>query len=363
MPVSVQPFGRDHIPAVRDFNERINAQRKSYRFPESPIPQWLPYRDSLPLYQEYFVALEDAAVRGAYIVKPQAFSFHGEVTMVADYHLPISEGIVDRRYFLVGFQMITDALKRHPLLFALGIGGYGEALAQMLKALKWSLVSCPFYFKVHHPQRFFREIVFLRARRSRRMLIDALALSGAGWFGLKTWHALKRLTQPIPAHLTSDEVESFSGWTDDVWLRAKDGYAMIAVRNAAVLNALYPRSNHRFTRIKVLLQGEVIGWAVILNTKMTKHKYFGNMQVGSIVDCLAIPGQERHVIAMATRHLERLGADISYHQPAPWVLVQRLRQQRLPTGSIKFPLRSIATAGRKAAPLQCRNRRRTHNTR
>jgi hypothetical protein len=137
--IVVKPFTDEHIPAVRELNKRIQAGGLSSRFPDSPIPQWLPYRDSSPVYQEYFVALEGETVRGAYILKPQAFFCNGELTMIADYQLPISEGIVDRRYAPVGLLLLTDALKRQPLLFALGMGGYQEKLVQMLKTMKWSL--------------------------------------------------------------------------------------------------------------------------------------------------------------------------------------------------------------------------------
>ncbi len=311
MPIVVKPFTDEHIPAVREFNKRIEAGEISYRFPESPIPRWLPYQDSSPVYQEYFVALEGETVRGAYIVKPQAFSCNGELTMIADYELPISEGIVDSRYALVGLLILIDALKRQPLLFALGMGSYQEEIARMLKTMKWSLVSCPFYFKVNHPFRFLREIVFLRhKRRAIRMMLDALAFSGLGWMVIKSLQSVKRLTRRAAVGLTCEEVPTFSSWADEIWKRSKARYAMIAVRDAVVLNTLYPSGNERFRRIKVLRQGEVIGWAVALTTKMAKHKHFGDMQVGSVVDCLALPGEEHPVIATVTRHLEGLGVDI-----------------------------------------------------
>lgn len=310
MSIVVRPFTDDHIPAVREFNKRIEAGGSSFRFPESPLPQRPPRQDPIPLCQQYFLALERNTVRGAYILKPQAFAFNNEVTRIADYRLPISEGIVDSRYAIVGLLMLKDALKRQPLLFALGMGGFENALPRMLQMMKWSMVSCPFYCKVNYPFRFLREIAFLRRKRPRRIILDGLAFSGLGWMAIKSLQALKGLTWGAGADLTSEEVGSFSSWADEIWRRAKDVYALIAVRDTAILNTLYPSDNERFRRIKVLRRDEVIGWAVVLNTRMKENNYFGDMQVGSVVDCLAVPGEEHQVVAMASRHLERHGVDI-----------------------------------------------------
>jgi hypothetical protein len=310
---SIEPFTDDHIPAVLEFNKRIAAGGIPYRFPESPVPQWLPRRDSIPIHQEYFVALEGNKVCGAYILKPQAFVCNGEMVTIAGYQLPISEGVIDRRHAAVGILLLDDAFKRRPLLFAVGMGGYDEPKARMLKAMKWSMVSCPFYFKVNHPFRFLREIAFLRRKQSTRIILDASAFCGLGWLVVKSLQSLqffKERALRAATDVVSEEVDSFSSWADEVWQRAKDRYAMIAVRDAAILNTLYPSDNERFKKFKVLRQGEVIGWAVVLNTKMNGHKHFGNMRVGSVIDCLAIPGGEPQVILMATRHLKRLGADI-----------------------------------------------------
>jgi hypothetical protein len=86
-------------------------------------------------------------------------------------------------------------------------------------------------------------------------------------------------------------------------MQARDHYAMIAVRDAAILNTLYPNSDKRFRRIRVLRRGAVVGWAVVMSTQMRDHSYFGDMRVGSVVDCLAVPGAEPQVVAMATQYL------------------------------------------------------------
>jgi hypothetical protein len=310
MSIVVQPFTDDHTPAVEEFNKRLRARAITYQFPESPIPWWLPRRDPIPLYQEYFVTLEAAVVRGAYILKLQTFAFDGRITMIGHYHLPISEGVVDSRYAIVGLRMLRDALSRQPLLFSVGMGGYNEAVAQLEKNMKWSMVSCPFYFKVNHAFRFLREIVFLRRNRYKRVILDILAFSGLGWIAIHSLQSLRGATQRSATSVRVEEVESFSSWADEIWKRAKDDYAMIAVRDATILNTLYPESNKRFKRLKVLRQGHLIGWVVVLDTQMTEHNHFGAMRVGSVADCLAVPGEEQRVIAIATKYLQGRDVDI-----------------------------------------------------
>jgi hypothetical protein len=308
--IVVEPFSEKHITAVRQFNKRISDGRVPYQFPESPVPRWLPRRDSFPLYQECFVALNGGIVHGGYILKQQAFVCNDKETVMAGYQLPISEGTVDRQYTPVGPFMVKDALKRQPLLYCLGMGGETEAIVRMLKAMKWSMVACPFYFRVNHAFQFFRNVVYLRRKWSTKVMLDILAFSGMGSVGVKSLQSLKGASQHVTSDFTSKVVEDFSSCADDVWQRARHLYSMIAVRDSAVLNTLYPKRSDRFTRIKVHCRGEAVGWAVVLNTKMEGHNYFGQMRVGSVIDCLAVEGHELSVVAMATRFLEKEKVDI-----------------------------------------------------
>ena len=85
---------------------------------------------------------------------------------------------------------------------------------------------------------------------------------------------------------------------------------MIAVRDGITLNILYPSKNERFIRLKVLRNDKIVGWAVVLDTSMTNHKQFGDMRVGSIVDCLSLPEDTLEIIVSATEFLTGKGVDI-----------------------------------------------------
>jgi hypothetical protein len=83
----------------------------------------------------------------------------------------------------------------------------------------------------------------------------------------------------------------------------------------------FPESHiSRFLCYKVTRGSAVIGWAVLLDTQMRDNKHFGNLRVGSIVDCLALPEQASGVVRAATRVLEAREVDIivSNQSDAAW---------------------------------------------
>ena len=353
------PYTEEHVAAVRDFNRRLGAGGRTDRFPESPVPEWLPRREGVPLHQEFYVAVDGGAVRGGYVLKPQLFAVD---TMIADYRAPLSEGIVDRRYGMVGLLLLKDALKRCPLMFGLGMGGAEEPIARLFGLLKWKMVPCPFYFRVVRPFRFLRQITFLRRRASRRALMDALAFSGAGWVIIKAMQSWKARRATAPADLTAHEVADFGPWCDSIWEEAKGAYSLIAVRDRRVLQALYPGESERYTRLKMVRDGRPVGWAVVLNTQMQQHKHFGDMRVGTLADCLAEPGEEPSVVALAARHLALRGADIIVTNQLHTAWCQALEISGFLSGPSNFLFAASPALAERIAPYD-ENVARAHMTR
>jgi len=289
--IRVAPYTEEWVHAVRAFNQRIATSQQ--QLPETPRPDWMPR-------MEVFLAVEDDAVRGGYILRRQCFWTAGQETAVAHYRLPLSEGAVNRDYATLGLRLVRDALAREPRLYAMGMGGWDKPLPQMLKRLGWRMCEVPFFFKVLRPSRFLRNIRPLRTTALRRLALDVAAFSGAGALGMRLMRHGARVSPP-----KHEMPNTFSSWAGEVWQRARDSYAMIAQRDAATLDALYPSSDARFQRVRT--SG---GWAVLLNTQMRDHKQFGDMRVGSIVDCLAPPGQAGDVMRAATAVLENSGVDL-----------------------------------------------------
>jgi hypothetical protein len=104
-------------------------------------------------------------------------------------------------------------------------------------------------------------------------------------------------------------------WDDDrfvdrTWEVGRTQMGLVARRDAARLRQLYPREDRRFLRFRIDRGGQPVGWAIALDTKLAGHKQFGNMRLGSLVDCFASPGDERHVVRAVTRVLLRRGVDL-----------------------------------------------------
>ena len=102
----------------------------------------------------------------------------------------------------------------------------------------------------------------------------------------------------------------FSDWATDIFERNKQQFSFIAVRNKKVLNILYPEDKKNFIKLSFSMGEAVIGWVVLLNTQMTNHHYFGNMKVGSIIDCLCDEGYEHEIMNKVKSFLIKNGADM-----------------------------------------------------
>jgi hypothetical protein len=315
--IVVRPLTEDLVPGVRDFNSRLDAAGalREFRFPERHISWWLPKTDHRRLYEEYFALLEKGTVRGCYIFKHQDFSFYDVIRSIGFWHWPISEGMVDNKYSWVASRMLGTGLKAQPLLYGLNMT---DQLTRLLATLGWSLCRVPLYFKVKRPERFLKEIRVLRKTKTRQLIANVAARTGMGGLALKILQSARATGGP---HNEQAEVISgFSGWADDLWNACKRPYAMIAVRDSETLNILYPAGGNRFLCYKVTRGNTVLGWAVLLDTQMRDHKHFGNLRVGSIVDCLALPEQAFGVVRAATQVLESRGVDliVSNQSHAAW---------------------------------------------
>jgi hypothetical protein len=299
-------YTQDLEPAVAAFNVRLREGGKhEYQFPEKHVPDIPKSRGRDNHYHEGFLAYDRGHVRGGYLLLHQRFSVRGQVKYIGSFQLPLSEAVVDRKYNLVGPGLLRHAMQQYSMMYCLGIGSFEEPLTRLLALMGWNIDLVPFHFKVLNAARFLQEIRYLRATHSRCLLLDALRYSGLGWVGIRTL----QLRLPSTSTAVSAAVDRFGPWADSVWERSNGSYSFVAVRDSNTLNSLYCASS-TFLRYRISRAGDIIGWVVMLDTPMKDHKYFGNMRVGSIVDCMAQPEDANDVISCATHLLQQRGVDV-----------------------------------------------------
>jgi len=316
MAIVIQPYRPEHEPAVAEFNQRLRQAGADenmvfYRWAQ---PRWLARTAESRIYNEFFVAVEGGIVRGGYALKTQEFLFpDGQIRSIGYYHHPLSEGIVNKAHAIVGTLLLRDAMTRAPLLYCLGMGGYDRPLPQMLVRLGWAHCLLPFFFRVESPSRFLGNIQTLRSSAARRFLMDVAAHSGAGWAGSKLFQSYRALLAPGSPAAECCEVAGFEASDvapslQSLWEQARPTCSFTALRDAASLRILYPPAETHLTRLLVKRKGSAVGWAVV----GARHKdaKFGDMRVGSVVDCFALPGEWFSVVRGATEALERQGFDL-----------------------------------------------------
>jgi hypothetical protein len=315
MPLAIQPYRPEHEPAVAEFNQRLRAagEDENMVFYKSSEPRWLPRTAESRIYNEFFVATDNGPdgmkIRGGYALKTQDFLFpDGQVHSIGYYHHPLSEGIVDKAYAAVGMLLLRDAMQRAPLLYCLGMGGYDRPLPQMLIRLGWTHCPVPFFFRVLRPAKFLRQMQTLRESPARALAMDLAAFTGTGWLGSTLFQGYHSLTAPATGKTVSAEVQTFSDDVQELWDQAKRQCSLTAVRDCETLGRLYPPSETHLTRIEVRRDSKLIGWAVVGERR--KDAKYGGMRVGSVVDCLALPGESLPVVQAATAKLARQGFDL-----------------------------------------------------
>jgi hypothetical protein len=321
MAIRIGPFLDEHAAAVREFNNRVRGSQGAFEFPETAIAEWLPRGPGRRIFQEQFLAMDGGEVRGGYVLKSQDFSIgndiRNDVTAVGCYHSALSEGVAEERFECVGEQLLMDAAARQPLLYAFEWGGIEGPVARLLSQHAWKWRAIPSYFRIVNPSPFLRNMETIRTTAWRRFLLSLAAFSGIGWMGIRVYQNLKaKPRRAAPAAI--DFFEVFGGWADALWTECAPRYPFLAVRDSATLAALYPGG--KFLRMKVSSGGRTIGWAIALDTQMQWNRQFGDMRLGSIIDCLALPEHAPQVVAAARRVLERRGVDLIMcdHSHAAW---------------------------------------------
>ena len=257
-------------------------------------------------------------VRGAFALKPQGWYIQGKEQTVADWQGPFSEGEIAPQHAALGLRMVREMQKKEPLLYSWGHGGRDVPILQLVRKMGWFVHGSPLMLHINNPFRFLRRNGALRRTAAMRWLLDLAAFSGLGPLALSALMlgqtALGRLRQgPGVAigEVNLTEVEHFGSWADELWEGCKSRYEALAVRDAGAMNALLPEGRWpKAIKLKVEQSGEVIGWAAVMDTSMKGDARFGDLRLGSVIDCFAAPEHAQAVIWCAKKYLCDRGVDL-----------------------------------------------------
>jgi hypothetical protein len=345
VPIRIEPFIEEFSPAVSAFNARLRAGGMSeFSFPEHPVLDWLPYGENKRLYQRPFVAIDDAGcVRGGYILKRQDFYLGGSCHGVGFLRLPISEGVVNRGFASLGAKLVLHALRQSPLLFCLGMGGMERPLPRLLKSLGWRLDPVPFLFHVVRAARFLRLIPALRNSRAKSAAATVLAFSGLGHIAFRALHFAR--ARPARGTVESTEVPRFGDEVNRIWEQSRSLYGCAAVRDLETTATLYDGPGNRFRHLEINQSGTPAGWAALLDTHMKNSRHFGDLRVGTVVDCDAAPAHAPALAAATRDYFVSRGVDliVTNQSHAGWVEAFRR------AGFLSFTSNYIFAASRELA--------------
>ena len=336
MDTRVERFTPERVAAVQAFNRRLTAAGAHWRFPEDPVPSWLPRTEHIPVFQEYFLLTQGEHVRGGYVLRRQEASFRGTMMPVGSPYWLLSEGTIDRAYAPVARQLLADAMRREPMLFTVGLEGEDTPIARLLRALGWQLGVAPFLFKVLNGSRFLREVRYLRSTRLREWLLDLAAVSGAGRAGARLLDLTLTRRPGRGRGVAAEVVDEFHGWTDEVWRSCAKKYSFVGARHSRVLNHVFPRGKPGLVRVKVTARGEPVGYAVVRDVQTPGHEHFGGMRVGIILDCLADPEDAHAVIWSAAEVLQHRGVDLVFSNQTHPAWCSALRRAGFLPGPSRF---------------------------
>jgi hypothetical protein len=352
MPLSIQPFDAARTDAVKDFNRRMGAAGSRWQFPESPVPSWLAPAEGSPVFQEFFVAAEADAVRGAYALQHRPAVINGAEQAIGAWYLPISEGTIDSKYALVAAQLVRDATRREPLSFGLGMDGVDSQLSKLVAILHHERRVVPFFVCIEQGGRFAREARHVRRRPALRRALDLAAATGIAWLGAELLKLVLR-RGPGLGDASVETVPQFGAWADEVWERCRGSYSFVEHRDAATLARIYPAGRPRLDRLRISRAGQSIGWAVLQRAQMKRDRMYGSLHVGRITDCLAAPEDAGIVISAATNCLVAHGVEVmltNQFHPAWCVALRRNAFLSVPSNFVFAPTARLAERIRAIDP-------------
>lgn len=311
--MQITPYEDKHVAAVKQFNQRMLSAQTDlfFTFPEVSQSSELPEKENAQIYQKYFLAVEGESVHGGYILKQQpAMKLNNQIA-IGNYQLPLSEGIINTKFAMVGVQIYLDAIRKQKFLYSLGMGSQDRPLPQFLKKMGWKIGDVPFFFKILKPSKVIKQMPAIRNHYRLKNFMFILDQMKIFSLLILIYNLLQKFRSPKKnSDIKVTKVEQFSEWADEIWQNSKNDYQWICKRDSEILNTLYPSDSKRFIRLQFQNKNKNIGWALVLATAMTEHKQFPNLKVGTLADGLCLNGYENQIIKGCEEFLQQQNVDL-----------------------------------------------------
>ena len=338
--ISVERFKPEDEALIRAFNQRIAGNDNGFQLPETLRGLSAPGTSESPIWTDLWIASDGSSVRGGFLLKHERLLTGNLELRVGNYQLPLSEGIIDRRYATVGLSLTQRALSECPALYSLGMGSLSRPLPRVLGRFGWKVEEVPFFFRVLNGAQFARNIRALQQSPLRHLALRAIAASGVATIGALGWRAAARLAA-AQFHRSATKlltVGSFDERVDKIQRDYRGSFGALLDRGSAALNLKFPVSDERLHRFMVHENGRDIGWVILTINDVRNHRQFGDIRLGCLVDGMIEPNSLATAIALACRQLLKAGASLIVSNQSHKDWQRALRKNLFMTGPSNFIL-------------------------
>ena len=352
------PLTQNLIRSCGEFNKRLQQAGTDLHFAftanldrgESP-PN--------PMEVDRFVGVDsDGQVHGAYLLRWQFLWLRGHQFLAASGGCPISEGVIDKRFTMVGVMVLRDAIKRCNDLYFLGAGGRNGDVFRMARHASWQIADVPFLFRVVNGGRFLSNLPQMQKSPGRRLLGRIGRGSGLAQIatGLLTAGSAIRNRGSSSLRRSSDvtveEAATLAGPADELWPRVKSQYMFCVVRDGAHVEPSFPLSRTDLRRLVVRHKGSVVGWAVVMTESLSRVRaYLGDVVPGLIVDAFGDTAYATDIVRAATAYLAAQDVDVVITNSSHRSWVDGYKRSGFIPWRSQFPLLVSQSLGRRIGDL------------
>jgi hypothetical protein len=312
------PLTQHLVQACSEFNERLGRAGAALSSVTCLVNRDRGMDPPAPMEVERYVGVDvDGQVRGSYSLRWQYLWLRGERLLGAHYGYPISEGVIDKHYAMLGVLVLLDAVKRCEYLYLLGAGGRTGSVFRVAEHVGFAIADVPFLFRVINGGRFLRKLPQMQSGLGRRLLATIGGATGLAQLATGLLHGASAISHRgssslrPSSSLTVDEVTTLAAAADEVRSRVHSQYTFCVVRDGAPVEPSFPLDRTDLHRLVVRHQGSIIGWSVVMREGLSRlHAYLGDIAPGLIVDAFGDTAYASEIVRAATAYLAAQGVDV-----------------------------------------------------